>query len=359
MNNNDRFNYLLEKYLADSIAIEEREEFFRLIASGSYDHSLNNQLERDLKLGFANSNADMPPHVAQEIIRNIYNSEKNTAQVLPIRNQYRKWYWIAAAVVMALAFSVYFSFQVTKSKESQFLSLIPSETAIKKNTTGKIQRLSLDDGSVVSLFPNAILHFPKHFKDAKREVYLEGGAFFHVAKNPEKPFLVYYGHIVTKVLGTSFSVNLNPKTRNVEVSVRTGRVQVFENKRLMDATGFPASVIVTRNQKAVYFSDTRILETALVEKPSPAENISGNSGANNKNKVFVFDQEKLEKIFRQLEDLYGIEIVVENTNLNNCVFTGDISKKDLFTQLKIICLTTNSSYEINGTKILVTGKGCQ
>jgi transmembrane sensor len=49
---------------------------------------------------------------------------------------------------------------------------------------------------------------------------------------------------------------------------------------------------------------------------------------------------------------------VENENLNNCLFTGDLSAQDLYTKLRILTLTINASYEINGTKILLKGEGC-
>jgi hypothetical protein len=72
----------------------------------------------------------------------------------------------------------------------------------------------------------------------------------------------------------------------------------------------------------------------------------------------LFDQQKLLNVFGQIEKAYLIDITVENTALYNCVFTGDISNLDLFSALKIICIATNSEYEINGTKILIKGKGC-
>lgn len=359
MHNNERFNFLLHKYLSDNIDIFEREEFFQLLDSGDFDHLINKELEHDLTLGTAGNNADLPPHIAQEIIRNIYNAEKNTTHLLPGRSSNQKWYWMAAASILLIAFSAYFfAMDHGTSNKSQFLSMIPSKTIIQKNTTDEVQTVHLSDGSTVSLYPGATLHYPRKFQESDREVYLEGGAFFQVAKNPAKPFLVYYNDIVTKVLGTSFSVNTNQQTGNVEVSVKTGRVLVSGNNKLLESASLPASVIVTRNQKAVYISDKRLLETALVDEPIPATSGETNAVGRRDHKSFVFDQEKLENIFKQLEDLYGIEIVVENTNLNNCVFTGDINGKDLFTQLKILCLTTNSSYEINGTKILISGKGC-
>ena len=195
--------------------------------------------------------------------------------------------------------------------------------------------------------------------DGKREVYLEGEAFFQITKNPQKPFLVYYNNIVTKVLGTSFTINTNPQTGNVEVVVKTGRVQVSENKKLMKGDELNA-VIVTPNQKAIYKTEARLFETILVENPqliADDEHTSIKTPLNHKEN-FVYDQEKLLNVFKQLEQRYGIEIITENATLNNCVFTGDVSDQDLYTKLKIICLTTNSSYEINGTKILIKGKGC-
>ena len=77
---------------------------------------------------------------------------------------------------------------------------------------GEAKTIQLPDGSVVMLSASAQLSYTKEFgKDSTREVWLSGGeAFFKVAKNPEKPFLVYCGEVVTKVLGTSF--NIKPAT---------------------------------------------------------------------------------------------------------------------------------------------------
>jgi transmembrane sensor len=357
MNKNDRFTQLLELYISGNISTDEHDELFGLLSTHKYDGLLGLSLQNDLAGDSGSKTADLPPHIAEEIVRNIFNAEKNTAKVLPIKRSFLyKWHWIAASAVIAIAITGFLLLSGNKTREMQlsFSALIPDTMINKINTTGKQEVIILNDGSSVTLQPNSKLHYARQFAPDKREVFLEGEAFFQVAKNPAKPFFVYYNNIVTKVLGTSFTVNTNVQTGNVEVAVKTGKVQVYENEKLVKISSKKA-VILTPNQKVIYMPADHLFETALVEKPQPLID------ENEKEEVpvpFVYDQEKLQNVFKHLEANYGIEIILENTNLNNCVFTGDVSVQDLYTKLKIICLTTNASYEINGTKILIKGKGC-
>ncbi len=357
----ERFNYLLDLYISGSLSAEQHDEFFELISTHHYDHLLGKHLLQDLKDGEHIHSADLPPHIAQEIVRNIYQAEKNTIEILPaIKRRSISWRWMAAASILLLMISasLFFVFNNKPGKDS-FASFIPNNTLTKTNLTSLPQSVSLADGTVITLTPQSTLHFPKQFTGDKREVYLEGEAFFEVTKNPQQPFLVYYNDIVTKVLGTSFTINTNRKTGNIEVSVRTGRVQVYENEFLSKEKRPDIAVIVTPNQKAIYKKENRLFETTLVDQPQAivAENM-GNASTAKQAYSFVFEQEKLFTVFEQIEHSYGIEIVAENAAINDCVFTGDVSTNDLYTKLNIICLTVNASYEINGTKILIKGKGC-
>ncbi len=362
MPNEERFNYLLERYLSGHLLAEQHDEFFSLINSNRYDDLLAKHMLHDLKEGEHTNSADLPPHIAQEIIRNIYQSEKNTIDILPAaKHRSIGWRWMAAASILLLMIcGSLFIVLNNKAEKDSFASIMPDTIDTKKNSTPSPQAITLADGSVITLAPQSTLHFPKQFAGDKREVYLEGEAFFEVTKNPQQPFLVYYNNIVTKVLGTSFTVNTNRKTGNIEVSVKTGKVQVYENELLSNEKRPDLAVIVTPNQKAIYKKENRLFETTLVDQPQAivtTEN-TGNAAAARKAYNFVYEMEKLQAVFTQIENSYGIEIVTENAALNDCVFTGDVSADDLFTKLKIICLTVNASYEINGTKILIKGKGC-
>ena len=360
MEKKDRFNYLLQQYTAGIISDDEQDELFELLSTSKFDSALGSTIQKELKEGHFDHTADLPPHIAQEIIRNIFKTEKNTTRILPIRTRsFRIWRWAAAASVIFIALSFYFYGYYSKD-EKTFTSFIPGNTVSESNSTEKEKVFTLSDGSKITLQPKSTLHYSRQFSADKREVYLEGEAFFQITKNTQKPFLVYYNNIITKVLGTSFTINTNPQTGNIEVVVKTGRVQVSENGKLVKGDELNNAVIVTPNQKAIYKTKARLFETTLVENPEPItdDNQTRIRYQRINKETFVYEQEKLLNVFEQLEDRYGIEIITENANLNNCVFTGDVSDEDLYKKLKIICLTTNSSYEINGTKILIKGKGC-
>ena len=86
----------------------------------------------------------------------------------------------------------------------------------------------------------------------KREVHLEGEAFFEVAHDTLRPFFVYTGNITTKVLGTSFTVSARENV--VFVEVKTGRVSVTQTtqKSASPRHTLTEEIILTPNQKAVY-----------------------------------------------------------------------------------------------------------
>ncbi len=357
MNKNDRFQYLLQQYLSGHIAAAEHDEFFEMVATHEYDELISDSIHNDLLMG-AQHTADLPPHIAQEIIRNIYNSEKSTAEIIPVnRNRSFVKYWLAAASVALIVIASYLFITNRNQTNADVVSTIAANAVLEQNKSHELRIITLTDGSTITLKPGSSIRYFRNFNDSAREVYLEGSAFFQVAKNPQKPFLVYYNHLVTRVLGTSFTINTNDLTGNVEVAVKTGRVQVYENEKLLKGSSPIASVILTPNQKAVYQVERRILMAELVSHPEFVKNHEDSVSVKESSR-FVYEQAKLSGVFLDLEKGYGIEIVIDNTNINNCVFTGDVSTGDLFTRLKIICLATNSSYEVNGTRILIKGAGC-
>ena len=76
---------------------------------------------------------------------------------------------------------------------------------VKNNETRPIM-ITLEDGSKIHLSKNSKISYPTHFEKESRTVFLSGEAFFDIAKNPKKPFFVYSNEIITKVLGTSFTI---------------------------------------------------------------------------------------------------------------------------------------------------------
>lgn len=357
MKNNTRIDFLLKKYLEGDIDLSLQDELFELIENESYKDQILHEIESDLYLDEVES-VSLPPYIAEDIIRKILESEHSVNQLIATKSttfSIFKKIAIAATFIGIICLS-YLTFSYIHSTRSSFATIIPQNIDYKENNTNEVQLLVLSDSSKVYLNPGSILHFAKHFTGENREVYLEGEAFFKVKKNPRRPFLVYYNNIVTKVLGTSFRVGTNKQNGQLVVEVKTGRVQVFENAKLALSDKTITPVIITPNQKVSYDKSIRRFETAIVSHPEPVV-LNEELPMIDPHALF-FDQQKLNVVLGQVEKYYQIEITVENSAIYNCVFTGDISNLDLFSALKIISIATNSEYEVNGTKILIKGKGC-
>ena len=271
------------------------------------------------------------------------------------------WMWysgVAALLIFVLSYSGLLVKEKSKVQDV-FITSKSGELITHENQSNKNQTILLEDLSVVTLLPGSKIIYPKHFSEEKRNVQLEGNAFFEIAKNPKRPFLVYTGKLVTRVLGTSFWIRNNPKSKVLDVEVVTGKVSVFENLEAFNTQNLDEDllknnngVVLTPNQRVTYYAESRHLMTGLVNEPVKIE-----SGVSVKPKL-EFNNMQLPKIFQHLEEEYGIEIVLGNDRLEKCTFTGDVSDIPLYDKLDLICKSNQASYEIKGTRILINGEGC-
>ena len=356
--NNERFLLLLQKYADGLVTLKEHDELFEMIASGQYKKLLDSKLNDEIAERNDTQSIELPPHIAQEVVHNIFAAEESTLKALPSASRFRLQRWLVAASVAAcIALSVYYFYSSRSSFGYEPESFANEKLVITSNETNQPLIFVLDDGSTVSLKPGASLQYPRKFLGNKREVLLKGEGSFDIAKKAQKPFFVYYNHIVTKVVGTSFTVCTNKVTGNPEVSVREGKVQVYPHAS--QAEQQQIGVILTPNHKAIYDKSKKIFQTALVDHPLPIIlPESSRYKAEKKKPSFFFEQERMDQVLAHLEEYFGISLVVENDALNHCFFTGDLSRGDLYDQLQIICLTIRASYEVNGTTVLIKGRGC-
>lgn len=270
------------------------------------------------------------------------------------------WRWAAAA--MLLVGITWFGWQnnqqgVDTSTRMYQRLVAKSETPLQEitNTSSRNQLVMLSDGSSVLLQPNSRISYPKQFnRHAKREVYLVGEAFFEVAKNPEKPFFVYADNLITKVLGTSFTVRATGKNQ-VNVMVKTGKVSVFtrsdkervekqESKQLI-------GLVLTPNQRVQFNQEENRLLRSLVESPTLLDMPIQQA-------MFAFSDTPVSKVFASLERAYGVEIVFDAEVMKNCYLTASLDDEPLFEKLNMICQTLDAQHEQMDGKILISSKGC-
>lgn len=211
----------------------------------------------------------------------------------------------------------------------------------------------LTDGSTAVLQPGSRLRCAAGFGDSVRVVFLTGEAFFEVVKDPARPFMVYTGSLVTKVLGTSFTVSAIEKSKNVKVAVKTGRVSVFPIAKV----GIPLKeepkegMILTSNQQLVYATDGSRATRSLVDVPEIIE--VGVSG-----RTFNFRHRPIADVFEALSDAYAVEILFDREAMKTCYLTAEFDEEPLFEKLELICRTIGARFEQLDGAIIVNSAGC-
>jgi transmembrane sensor len=272
------------------------------------------------------------------------------------------WMQFAASVafIVLLGWAVY-SAMIKREKKpelSQQDSIIEhSDSFVEKvNSTPQTIRLALADGSKISLAPKGRIRYPERFDGERREVFLEGEAFFDIAKDPEHPFLVYANGLVTKVLGTSFRIKAYGDSREVTVEVKTGKVSVFaqSDPHLKEKVADKQlqGVVLTPNQKIIYARNEVKMVKTLVEKPeivvSKAEIPQ-----------FEFEDTPASDVFNTIARAYGIDILYDEALLKDCPLTARLDNQTLHDKLNIICKAVESSYEIVDGQVIIHSKGCR
>ncbi|GGH49493.1 hypothetical protein GCM10007423_51520 [Dyadobacter endophyticus] len=234
------------------------------------------------------------------------------------------------------------------------------------NKTAHPLTVPLEDGSRITLDPGSKMSYPAHFSSsrhggarhtgARREVFLSGKAFFDIAKDPSRPFFVYANELVTKVLGTSFTIRSYTNEREVSVAVKTGKVAVFSRED-PDATEKQSSreltgVVIEPNQQVVFVRKTVKITKSLVPEPE----VVANAGAA---PHFEFDEAPVSAVFSALQSAYGIEIIYDKNIMDECPVTATLTEMSLYEKLDLICKAVDASYKSIDGRIVVEGKGCR
>jgi ferric-dicitrate binding protein FerR (iron transport regulator) len=229
------------------------------------------------------------------------------------------------------------------------------------NNSANPLTISLEDGSRVTLDPGSKVSYPTHFSDARRdggrrEVFLSGKAFFDIAKDPSRPFFVYANELVTKVLGTSFTVRSYANEQEVSVAVKTGKVAVFsrEDPEVADkrSTRELTGVVIEPNQQVVFVRKTIKITKSLIPEPE----VVANAGTA---PHFEFDEAPVSAVFTALQSAYGIDIIYDKHIMDECPITATLTEMSLYEKLDLICKAVDASYKSIDGRIVVEGKGCK
>ncbi len=196
---------------------------------------------------------------------------------------------------------------------------------------------SLEDGSIIYLTEQTSVEYPTHFADDKREVSLNGNAFFEVSKNRRRPFIIQTESAMIEVLGTSFRVN-SPDRENFSLSVRTGMVKVTSRKD-------GSTVTVKAGETA------RLLNGSLQALPTADTN-----GFDNYLQHIHFKDQQLGDVARIInENTDSVQLKVD-PSLGERQITVTFQNDSPETMARIICAVMNLQFSRQQNIINITRK---
>jgi hypothetical protein len=175
---------------------------------------------------------------------------------------------------------------------------------------------------------------------------LEGEAFFQVVHN-SLPFVVKTGQLLTRVLGTSFTVKANEQDENITVTVKTGKVSVQSVPG--EAGSDVTAEVLTPNQQAVY----NIIKRTFSKRELAGQLTRPSNPPAGRRR---FHEAPVTEIFHAVSALFGTPIIFDEEGLQRCMLSTSVSPdENIFYRVDIICKAIGATYKIDDGSIVVDG----
>ncbi len=285
---------LMKKYLNGTITRKEEsllEEFDLNLLSKNHQNIFKNNRHRK--------------NVGQKFAKGIHRSQR--------KKTISKLTKVAASLTLLIGLGYFVHTIVDEKEEMQ-----PIVEVTKSTKWGQKLNLVLADGTEVYLNSGSSIKYPQRFEGDTREVELEGEAFFDVAKNPEKPFIIKSGEVETTVLGTSFNVNTYPEFHQIAVTVATGKVKVASQEH---------EVLLMPNEQGVFDRKSKSISKKKIDVTSFLHWKDG---------IIHFEDVELSEVLESLERWYGVTFMVDNKNMGDCHITATYDNERLSAVLESI-----------------------
>ena len=308
-------SYILElyhKYLSGKASKEERELLLRhyeLFDSESDGLDLLSDLEK----------AVIRDEIEEGIRQKISAAEKrDTASMFKKRHLWITGIAVAASLLLFFNISMFQNSPEHHTRDSVLSGL----TREKEN-----RLIRLPDGSSVIISAGSKLNYPSSFDGlAKREVYLDGQAYFDIKHNSAKPFVIYTGKLKTTVLGTAFNISAWSNSDDITVTVTRGKVKVE------DEDNRTIGVIIPDHQIKYDKVNTNIVE----KKVKSPEYLKW------KEEDLLLSDVSVAEAAELLEDRYKVKIHISDNQIKSKRFTTIIRKEEVLDKI------LNSISEFNG-----------
>jgi ferric-dicitrate binding protein FerR (iron transport regulator) len=278
----------LIKYIEGNSTQDEKDAIARWLDSDEENWKEFMALRKSYNLTLANLEDNLPE------IPQIKPKKKGIAYEL-----------LKIAAIFAVAFGCYYLLEKATGQ--------PDDEVVMHTfhvPAGQRAELTLADGTNVWLNAKTTLTFPSHFTKSKREVQLDGEAYFTVKPDPANTFTVNTRQYAIKVLGTEFDVSAYSTSETFETSLIKGAVEISSAQTNESMKLSPNNRAYIKNGK-------------LVQAP-----IRHYSHFLWKDGMISFENERMESIIDKLRLYYDVNIQVKNKKISDLRYTGKFWTKD-------------------------------
>ena len=253
--------------------------------------------------------------------------EQSARWHLPV---WTRWAGIAATVLLVLAMG----YGIGKRTQNTPLIAVQNQLITAQGSKG---RFTLPDGSVVWLNEASKLTYPDRFAGDKREVVLEGEAYFEVEKDTLKPFVVQAGALSVEVLGTSFDVNSYASETSIQTALLEGSVKI-------SGEGLA---------EPVYLKPNELFDYRKADQRGSVETVKANLYTDWMKDRLVFDNDCLADILVSMQSRYKIEMECPEQFAAKTRLSFTIRQESLEEVLAAMAQIAPIRYEIKGGKAYV------
>jgi len=248
---------------------------------------------------------------------------------------YLKRWLAAAAIVLVTSTAALIGYPYFSVPQAH-----PVTYAQFSNPDGTHSKIILPDSSIIHLGAGSKIRYEKNFTAAKRQVQLDGEAFFEVTHHADRPFIVKSGKIATVVLGTSFNVKAFAARHQVAVTVKSGKVGVMAN---LNGKSKLLSFLLP-NQQLEFNSVTG----KFTSRTANAAAVSGWMDNN-----FVYYNTSLKDMAESLERQYAVNIRFADPQLAKIKLTAKFNNLPLSEVAENLSQLTGLSFTRQGKEITV------
>ncbi|MBN9382464.1 MAG: FecR family protein [Chitinophagaceae bacterium] len=381
----ERLWILLGRKLAGVATKEELQELELLMLAYGEDAGTMEIIERMWKSRgdeTAGEDGDPISDRLEEALGDVFFLRDSEEPVRPVRRSNRRGVFILSGVALGMAGLVYLGFMLASrgSDRAETMNVIFTRRKSHSN-------LQFPDGTMVVLNENSRISYNADFGKTKREVILEGEAYFNVTGNAGMPLIIHARNVDIRVLGTVLNVKAYPDGRNVETSLIRGRVEVVLRKdprrrillrpnekidiptqpaepekgagySLQDDTPVSAGdvrpgAVQPTNQDNTNLSDSLFYQLQPLKTEKSSKLIPEIAWIYRK---LVFNQEPFAAVAEKLERWYDVRMYFEDDDLKKEIFTGSFEKETLEQALNALQFSYPFDFTIKKKEVFIRRK---